>query len=188
MKKTFLIIVIILGAALTAAIPAFADPPPASGPIIVRTQETGAFHYFDARTGLGIIVGADVSEFCSGVVDFDPVNVQNIDVPSDANRLVQTYESDAVTVSVWPFPQFDCDLFTTSDPVASGTVSLQGADNDVYPGNSSGENWNAWGFAAHGQLSQSDGSSAQLSTLLRCTWDGETGASNVCVTNVNLID
>ena len=189
MKKTLLLLTLVLVIALVAAIPAFADPAEDSGPIVARYQGIFIAHYNDPANGLGAIIGADIREFCSGVVDFDLVNIQDIDVPEDANRIVQIFDDDAITISVWPFPEFDCGLFLSTDPVAAGTAAIVGTDNDLTVfNNPDNVNWNAYGFTAHGSLTAADGSSVRLNTVSRCVWDGVDGDSGHCVGRINLID
>ena len=57
---------------------------------------------------------------------------------------------------VWDFLAFDCELFTTIDPVASGDAKLRNVDNDLF--GTVDPNANAWSFMAHGQLEDPFGS------------------------------
>lgn len=185
-KKLSLIFIVLL-AALITAIPALADPPTNSGLKVVRYQGVVYLHNVDYKNGLSIIVGADIVEFCNTFSGFDLVNIQEIDVPEDANRIVQIANGDNVTTSVWPFTDFDCGLFTTQEPVASGTADFISTDNDLYvSSNPDNVNRNAFGFTANGQLTASEGSIKRLNAVSRCTWDGVNSDSGKCAVVINL--
>ena len=51
-------------------------PPPVSG-IIVREGLPTAYTWIDLDTGLRVIVGVDMDEFCAGTIDFDIVDYQS---------------------------------------------------------------------------------------------------------------
>jgi hypothetical protein len=187
-KKLSLIFIVLL-VTLMMTVPAFAGPPPNSGLKVVRYQGIVYLHNVDYKNGISIIVGADIVEFCNTFSSgFDLVNIQEIDVPEDANRIVQIANGDDVTTSVWPFTDFDCVKFTTQEPVAAGTADFISTDNDLYVSdNPDNVNWNAFGFTAKGQLTASDGSIKRLNAASRCTWDGVNYLdSGTCAVVINL--
>jgi hypothetical protein len=154
----------------------------------VRFEGIVYLHTVDYKNGLSAIVGADIVEFCNTFSGFDLVSIQEIDVPEDANRIVQIAHGDGVTTSVWPFTDFDCGMFTTQQPVATGTADFVSTDNDLYVyGNPNNINWNAYGFTAHGLLFAPDGSTMRLNGVSRCVWDGA-GISEAggCTSRINL--
>ena len=187
MRKTVLLFVIVLLVALIAAIPALADPPSSSGPNVVRFEDTFAVFYSDARTGLSVTIGADVVEDCNGNFEPELVSIQEIHVPEDANRIISILHGDDLMTTVWPFTDFNCDLFTTEEPVATGTSDLVLTDNDLLvfltPDN---VNWNAFGFTAHGLLTAQDGSDVHFNGVQRCRWDGNNDATFGCVERINV--
>jgi len=188
MKKTIVVLLILLLAAVAAVNVALADPPAQSGMIVARGQDIFIGHYADQSRGLSATVGGDVREFCAGgPLTFDLIEVQNIDVPEDADRLIQIFSADSIVVDIWPFTEFDCGQILSTDALASGTMAITGTDNDLvvylYDDN---VNWNAFGFSGHGQLTTADGDSARLNTVHRCVWDGVSGASAQCLGVINL--
>jgi hypothetical protein len=71
------------------------------------------------RAGVSITVGIDTIGFYNGRFDLDLVSVKEIAIPEDANRINQQI-SGTVQADVWPFTFFDCDLFLTVPPLATG--------------------------------------------------------------------
>ena len=69
--------------------------------------------------------------------------------------------------TVWDFLEFDCALFATMDPVASGRSKLITVDNDLLGIEEGDMNTNSWAFMAHGRLVSADGSPAQFSGFIR---------------------
>jgi hypothetical protein len=185
-KKLLLLVVVLLVASL-AALPAFAGPPASSGMKVVRYKGIVYLHVVDVKNGRSAIVGADIVKFCNYEMDFDLVNIQDIHVPEDANRIIEIANGEDVTTSVWPFTDFNCGLFTTQEPVAIGTADFVSTDNDlVVSDNLENVNWNSFGFTAHGLLSAQDGSSVRLNAASRCVWDGVDSDSGLCIGNINL--
>ena len=187
MKKMLFVLVFVLLAALLAAIPALADPPAASGPNVVRFEDTFAVFYPDVRNGLSVTIGADVVEDCNGNFDPEVVSIQDIHVPEDANRIIEIIHGDELITEVWPFTDFDCELFTTVDPVGAGTSDLVSTDNDLVVFlTEDNVNWNAFGFTAHGWLTAQDGSEVRFNGVSRCLWDGNDGDTFRCVDRIGL--
>jgi len=165
----------------------FDNGPDNPGPIVMRSEVTFAVFYVDPETGRSAVHGADIVEFCQGTIDFDLVDLQRIDVPEDANRVNDILQGDDVTTSVWPFTTFDCGLFTTVTPLATGTADVVLTDNDVFVFlNPESTNSNAFGFRARGALADSDGDKVQFSGHCNCVWDGNDIETLRCNDKVNV--
>ena len=147
----------------------FANAPEQSG-IVERGDGVWAWSWPDPKTGLRVVFGADMTEFCGGIIDFDEVHWADKVLPNEDERIVSLDVSRDIRTSVWPFLDFDCALFTSVDPLASGTSTLKRTDNDLT--GTPGANTNTWGFMAHGTLAwTADGSAAQFSFHRRMQWD-----------------
>ena len=109
----------------------WADPPPSSGSIVIRTETNIAWTYVDFQRGVRVVYGTNIVEWCNNTNTWDVVRLLEIDVPEDSNRLIDLVQGDEVTTSVWPFTAFDCSLFTTVTPLATGTTDLIITDNDL---------------------------------------------------------
>lgn len=144
----------------------FGNGPENPGPIVFRFDDTAGFFLSDFKSGLGVAHGGDVVEFCqTGSTEFDPVLVQLVDVPDDFDRAIVHLVGDDMPTTVWPFPDFDCELFTTVDPIATGTADLIYTDNDVDVSNN--PNANSFGLSAHGKVTTDGGEELNLSTHSR---------------------
>ena len=94
---------------------------------------------------------------------------------------------DDVLATIWPFTEFDCELFTTIDPIAAGTVDLRGTDNDLFEFlNPDNKNANAFGFVAHGPVYDENGTMMRVNALFRAVWDGTNDESFKAVEKVNM--
>ena len=151
--------------------PVAADPPAISG-IVTRDQIPAAFTWVDFDSGLRVIVGADIDEFCAGNLNFDLVEVTD-KVPA-SGRIIELLKG-TVQTTVWDFLDFDCALFTTIDPVASGDAKLRSTDNDLEGTAPDDRNTNAWGFMAHGRLEGLDGTRMSLNAFIRYVFGNSSG-------------
>ncbi|MCZ6756487.1 MAG: hypothetical protein O7E49_14355 [Gemmatimonadetes bacterium] len=162
--------------ATTAIVPSVFNSdnaPPASGPFLVRGQTGFAVFYVDFEDGMLVVLGIDIVQFCTSGAPFDIVAFQNISVPEDANRVNQLIHGDDLTTSVWPLFGFNCGLFTSTAPLASGTSDLISTDNDIFIfNNPDSRNANAFGFRAHGQLTDPSGRRRMFSGHCNVSWDG----------------
>ena len=148
------------------------NPPAASGPNVIRFNDDFAVFNIDTRNGLSAVLGADPNEFCNGIVNFDTVSYLEVDVPEDANRISQKL-SGHVQASVWPFTVFDCTLFSTVPPLATGMAKVKGTDNDLFVFlNPDNVNANAFGYNAHGALTDQSGNRRNFNLVFRAVWDG----------------
>lgn len=103
----------------------FSNGPENPGPNVVRGEIDLGLFYADPKAGLLAIHGGDVVEFCeTGSTIFPLFDFQNIISPSDADRTIELIHGDDIPTPVWPFAEFNCALFTTLEPIATGTVDL----------------------------------------------------------------
>ena len=171
---------------LLLLVPAAADPPDASGPYVIRYDESGLgdsmpVWFADEDAGLSMTIGIDNVEFCNGNVVTDVWRIQDIAVPEDANRVNRTLTGRDVRASVWPFTVFDCNLFLTVEPVAVGLVDVKLTDIDVYVFlNPDNYNHNAFGFRAHGLFGRGN----PVVGVQNCVWDGNDGTTMRCVSKI----
>jgi hypothetical protein len=156
---------------------AFADPsngPANPGPIVMRYDgDIGIFQAYEGN-GISAIYGGDVVEFClTGDTEFDLVHIQDVAVPEDANRIVELIHGYDVNTTVWPFVEFDCDLFTSTEPLAAGAVDMRQTDNDLLVFlNPDNVNANAFGYMVHGRVYDKYGTRMNLNAFYRAVWDG----------------
>ncbi len=160
---------------------------PDAGPIIIRTEVVFAIFHVDLNKGISAIHGGDIVEFCQGNLVFDLSQLQRHFPPGDATRYMDLLHGGDLTTSVWPFTNFDCVAFTSTEPLATGTVDLVNTDNDLLvfldPDNI---NANAFGWNAHGPLTDSNGDKKQYSAHSRCVWDGNDVDTLKCTDKINL--
>lgn len=192
-RRTLLLAALVVAVVLVLSVSTtLADPPANSGPLVVRFEGEFLYWYADARSGLSVGIGADPAQTCAGNWDeISLVDTQWVDVPDDANRIIEITHGDDVITNVWPFTEFDCGLFTTVEPVATGASALVLTDNDVFVyENPDNVNHNAFGFTAHGYLTTADGRSVRFNGVSRCVWDGVDGGDGGpgahCVERINL--
>jgi len=149
----------------------FANAPDFSG-IVERSDGPSAYVFPDAATGWQVTFGVDMLEFCDGIADFDLLYWADKNLPNDPDRWVSLNKMEART-AVWPFLDFDCALFTTVEPLATGMSTFYFIDNDILGSDS--PNTNSWGFMAAGTLAwTADGTPAQFSFHRRLVWHKDT--------------
>lgn len=152
-----------------------AEPPSESG-IVTREDREFAVFDVDEKAGISSVLGVDPVAFCSGTGEFEFVSYADKAVQNDL-RSVRVGRGE-VTASVWPFTVFDCSLFLTEMPLASGIAKLVDRDNDYFGLERCDEkqNINSFGYQAHGALYNYDGERKQFSmyfhALLDCEDDG----------------
>lgn len=140
--------------------------------IVVRDEIPAAFTWVDFDSGLRVIVGADLDEFCAGNLNFDLVEIT--DKVQASGRIVSLLKG-TVQTTVWDFLDFDCALFTTIDPVASGDAKLRSTDNDLDGTGPDDRNTNAWGLMAHGRLENTEGDRMSLNAFIRWVFGNNSG-------------
>ena len=152
-----------------------AEPPSESG-IVTRGDREFALFDVDEKAGISSVLGVDPVAFCSGLTEFDFISYADKAVQNDL-RSVRVGRGEVVA-SVWPFTDFDCNLFLTEMPLASGMASVVDRDNDFFGLDRCDEkqNINSFGYQAHGALYSPDGERKQFSmyshALLDCEDDG----------------
>jgi len=169
--KRFLLVVVI---GLIVSPGLVADPPGQSGPNVFRIfSVTVGWSISDFKTGWQAIHGVDVREWCliPGCTDDDPntectaefdvVGVQAVFLP---DAISVTFNGEEVRTWVYPFPQFDCDMFLGIDPVATGMATATSTDNSF---NGTGSRANSWGIVTTGTLQSADGD-MRFNSLARC--------------------
>jgi len=149
----------------------FEDAPPFSG-IIERAEFPAAFTWVDFKSGLRVTIGVDMLEYCDGIINFDLVWWQDIYNPT---RLLGQAQGE-LQAAVWDFLDFDCELFTTVPPVASGDAYFRIQDNSEYGVGEDDNFANSWNFHANGTLYYSDGGApAQLNAFLKQLYGENSG-------------
>lgn len=147
------------------------DAPAFSGVVVRGEGPSGAvFTWVDAEEGMRVTIAAHMADFCDGdPVDWDFLHFQT--VFRDA-RLVTRIQEDDRRTSVWPFTAFDCGLFTTVEPVATGYSDFLRIDNDFCRDDprcdfTGGNNAKAWGMHAQGHLTRPSGDGTVFSGHFR---------------------
>lgn len=158
----------------------FTNAPAESG-IITRGETVVGVTWVDVDAGLRVVLGADMDEYCAGIVDFDVVAFQNANLPTGRTVSILVGE---VQTRVWDFLAFDCNLFTTVAPVAAGSADLQNNDNDL--AGTVVNNTNTWGWTAQGMLAwTADGSPANFSGFVRQQFGNNSGPKVVSKISLN---
>jgi hypothetical protein len=142
MKKTALFCVITPLSCL-----ANAEPPATSG-IVTRGGYPSAYWFVDDSSGMGLAVGADIVQFCSGTEDFGFHSFADENI-QEGLRLSTIEKADDQVRSVWPFTEFDCERFLTELPLATGEARFRGHDNDFFGLRYCDikNNMSAWGYS-----------------------------------------
>jgi hypothetical protein len=160
----------------SAALANFSNGPENPGPIVMRGEDGLGIWYPDYKAGLSVVHGIDVDEFCLGIEDYDLIAYQDIESPSEVGRIISVMQGDNITTSVWPeVADFDCEIYSEIEPIATGTVRILLTDNDLFGGGfgDGKPNMNAFTVSAHGKLTWTDGGGlAHYNGLSNCVWDG----------------
>jgi hypothetical protein len=153
---------------------ALSNPPPTSGPNVVRFDDFFAVNISDFEDNKQVILGADVTEFCLGTVDFDVISFMEVTNPQDEARIKQLFKGEAYA-SVWDFPEFDCDRFLSDLPLATGMARIHGNDNDLIVFDRDNKNANSFGIKAHGDLWSPEQEQLKFHLVWHIVWDGIDG-------------
>jgi len=149
----------------------FSNAPDVSG-IVTRAEWPVAYTWPDFKTGLRVTLGLDMLEFCDGIDDFDVIPYQDVNSPTGE---LLTLGKGTLRAAVWPFTDFDCALFTTIAPLATGDAEFVNNDNDLLGTPGWENNTNVWGFSAHGLLTRPTGEIAVLSAERRVSFSAARG-------------
>jgi hypothetical protein len=166
---------------------ALADPPENSG-VVSRGVYQGAWVDIDTDSGLLSVLGVDIFQWCTDGAPFEFISYSDKQVQNEL-RIV-TLEKAELTASVWPFTVFDCDLFTTVPPLATGLASYQLHDNDLFGPVFCEEknNANAFGRKAKGTLYTAGGEMVQFKLHSWGIYDCETDTFPLFKTRISLRD
>jgi len=145
---------------------------PALSGVVVRGEGPSGtvFTWVDAEKGMRVTISADMADFCDGdPVDWDILHFQTVFREA---RLVTRIQEDDQKTAVWPFTDFDCGLFTTVEPVATGYADFMRIDNDFCRDDprcnfTGGNNAKAWGMHGKGNLTRPGGEGAIFSGHFR---------------------
>ncbi len=153
----------------TVAAPTFGigNAPDQTG-VVYRGSAGWWLRFDDAATGWSITFGLNLPEACTGTAVFDELQWADKDLPVEFFRDNSLNVFESAYTAVWPFHGFDCDLYTTVEPIATGYSRMVWTDND-WTG-SPNPNSNTWGWMAHGSLTWADGTAAQLAFHRRFVW------------------
>ena len=172
---TTLLRVVFIGFLVSAFGVAVADPPPASG-IVSRGEFGYGFWEVDTASGMGATLGGDIIEYCSdpefddwSLISYADKNLQN-------GFRLNAFARGELTASVWPFTIFDCDLFLTVQPLATGMAKLVDRDNDLFGWEYCDEknNMNSFSRHAQGTLYTPSGAKRQFSMYTQGLFDCDT--------------
>ena len=164
---------------LCLAAPALSEPPAQSGPHVYRYQDNYWFWFADSDTGLLAIFGiGDLVEACTGPFEPEEVTVMDNVTDEESLRIVSRFYGE-VSVTVWEATGLDCDQFTSELPLAYGTVTFSGNDNDYYaflPNERS--NKNSYSYRANGPVwSSLTGERMRLHLAFHGLWGGDNNPS-----------
>ncbi|MBE0593563.1 MAG: hypothetical protein IH616_14310 [Gemmatimonadales bacterium] len=156
----------------------FANAPEQTGVVYRGSSTDFGWSFPDFKTGWQVTFGFDVVQYCNGVWDGDELYWADKLLPGDEFRDVSLNKFGEARTAVWPFTDFDCDLFATVAPLASGTSVMLLIDNDW--SGSARPNTNTWGWMLHGTLAwTADDSPAQFSFHRRLVWNKDKGTKLV---------
>jgi hypothetical protein len=159
-----------------------------SGAFIVRQEARAFFTFFDANSGLRLLLGInDLTSFCDGEGVFDIWSFKDIHLPNadaEPRRMLRLMTGDNVGAIVWhpdPWPNI-----CGSVPLAVGTANVVRTDNDFLAASQDNPNSNAYGFKAHGTLVGPEDQVYQLNFVLHGIWDGVDPASRKLEVKIQL--
>ncbi len=164
---------------------ALAEPPASSG-VVTRDSYNGGWVDVDMNAGMLSVLGFDIVQWCTDGAPFDVISYSDKLVQSGLR--LNTLEKAELTASVWPFTVFDCELFTSIPPLATGLASYRLHDNDLF-GNEFCEeknNANAFGRKANGTLYSASGELMKFSMHTTGIYDCETDTFPLFKTKINL--
>lgn len=169
----------------------FLNGPANPGPVVVRFEGTTGILTFDLERGLIGGTGVsheDVAAACAGDPSaFQSVADQLLLTPPGAVALLEMGEDLSVFVYEIPPPPFDpfedfCELFTTTDPLATGTGDLILNDNDLFV---SGGRTNSFGSRTVGWVTDQGGNVFRYTAVDRLQIDKD-GNFVVRVSSIHL--
>ena len=183
MRKTRAITIVLSFLALTGSV--LAEPPASSG-IVTRGFYHWAYVDVDIESGLLSILGVDIVQWCNDGAPFDAFFYSDRDL-QDGLRLI-TNEKAYVQAAVWPFAEFNCELFYTNEPLATGMAYYRMHDNDLFGLRycDAKNNMNAFGHRADGTLYSPSGEAMRFSMHTWGLFDCDTVSFPVFETKIKL--
>jgi hypothetical protein len=172
---------------VTLAGTVLAEPPASSG-IVSRDSYNGGYFDVDTNSGLLSIIGFDVVQWCNEEDDFSFDTFFYADKDLQDGFRLNTSENAYVQASVWPFTDFNCELFLTIDPLATGMANYRMHDNDLFGLRYCEEknNMNAFGRRANGTLYSPSGEAKRFSMHNWGLFDCDTESFPVFETKISL--
>ena len=160
-----------------------------SGAWIVRNSAHAVLDFYDANTGLALLLGVnDIPDFCSHTGGVDVINIKEVILPNadPALRRVLAKIKDNLYARIWKVDSKPsdniCSFINTVPSTAEGTVNLKYNDNDF----NGLEHHNTFGYRANGKLQGQDGQLYHLTLTTRVTWDG-VDPSTLKYTELNIV-
>lgn len=181
------------GLLLAGAWPDVADAQSRSGPIVMRSANSSVLQWWivDPGTGVAAFYGGDIVAICKAEPGaHDLLDLQEVDIPNDANRRNSLFRGKRIGASLWdrapPFNGRLCaDILARGAPMATGTADLtfNGADLASFldPDN---RNASTYGMNAHGTMRAPDGQTLRVNAHYRCRWDGNDNRTLRCTQGV----
>ena len=184
MKRTA--IGLVLSLVLSLPFGAVADPPAQSGHQVFRGEFQNAFRFWDNDSGLQVIFGASVADFCMGIAEFETFDFQDVVVDEEAPRILTKFKGEVYT-EVWGFAEFDCARYLAEMPIAWGTAVLRSNDNDLFAFAHDKNNFNSVGCKSNSKLSSpANGEILNFHFVRHVIWDGDQGDFGKSFTNISL--
>ena len=146
-----------------------ANAPTFSG-VVMRGEVPAASLVSDPKSGMLAVVGLDPADLCAGIFDFDLVPFQEVTWPISQARYARLLQGENMQTTVWPFTNFDCALFSTVTPLATGVSDYVYTNNDeLWYGPPNAQSVTA---RAHGRLTLANGADAQFSSRFHIVSNG----------------
>jgi hypothetical protein len=138
---------------------------PAESGIVIRGGAYGSISWMDEESGLRAVFGISMADYCAGNLNFtDYVTGMIVFTPSgDVHRNQQA----PIYTEVYGFTDWDCELFTTIGPLATGYSMLKNVDNDLDGVSPDDPSANAWKWTANGVLAYTADDSKAIFKLYR---------------------
>ena len=146
---------------------------PDAGPNIVRFEDGLGYIINDTKKGIQALFGFDPVLICTSGGPFDLVDVQDITIPNEIDRINSVVHGDDIFTTVWDFTGFDCPSYLENEPLATGLSRIRNTDNDLNSFLYDHNNANAFGLNAHGKLDN-----GMLNAHERISWQPSEGRFN----------
>ncbi len=189
MKRTVAQIALTLLVAF-AFCPAWAEPPEASGPRVVRYEGSWFLGSGDPDRMLFASFGISlegVSMWCRGerppAESMFLFDAQDVISPADEGTILETFQAKRVPTLVWEalepwdwstdwdrFWDLFCAAVLSGDPIAQGSTQMSWTDSDMYALYYEHDRVETWGLNARGRIQGTDGGQFFFRHSGRCVW------------------